>query len=73
MNKNDVIKSIDNNFNKHKGNLNRTNNPEWDSITHLNILVGLEEDFEIIIEYDDFKNLASLDEIYNYVKNIKGE
>lgn len=73
MNKKNIRKSIDRNFNKHKGNLNRANNPEWDSITHLNILVGLEEDFEIIIDYDDFKNLVSLDEIYNYVKEIKGE
>lgn len=40
----------------------------WDSIAHINLLMGLEEAFDLFIEVEDFAKLTSVAAIVEYLK-----
>ena len=41
---------------------------EWDSLGHLKLLLGLEEEFEIQFSMEEAGTLSSLQDIYNLIK-----
>ena len=48
--------------------------PQWDSVAHMSLIVGLEDEFDIMIETDDVIDLSSFEmakEIVNkYLQEI---
>jgi acyl carrier protein len=41
----------------------------WDSMGHLNLMMALEQTFDITLEVEDFANLTSVPAILDYLKN----
>ena len=41
----------------------------WDSLKHMNLLVSLEEEFDIEFDVEDIERLASFQAIYKYIYN----
>ena len=40
----------------------------WDSLGHVNLMISLEQTFDIQLELEDFENLASVPAILSYLK-----
>lgn len=45
----------------------------WDSLKHIEIIVTLEEEFDISIPVESAKNLDSMEKIVAFVKGVKNE
>jgi acyl carrier protein len=43
--------------------------PAWDSLGHLNLMMALEQTFDIMLDVEDFANLKSVPAILAYLKN----
>ena len=41
--------------------------PQWDSIAHMTVIVGLEDEFNIMIETDDVIDMSSVSKAYEIV------
>jgi acyl carrier protein len=41
--------------------------PAWDSLGHLNLMMALEQTFDIVLEVEDFANLKSVPAILTYL------
>lgn len=41
--------------------------PEWDSLGHVNLMMALEQTFDVYIEVEDFERLHSVRDILNYL------
>ena len=49
-----------------------SDNSSWDSLAHLNIIIAIEEEFDVDIPPEDFAMLHSnLNDIIKYIKNKK--
>jgi acyl carrier protein len=46
----------------------RADVPEWDSVGHLNLMLGLEERFHLSFEVEDLTRLTSVAAILDYLK-----
>ena len=57
--KNTFIKSLSINESSFKDTLEYNEIPEWDSIGHMTLMSGLEEEFEITLETDDIVDFSS--------------
>ena len=42
----------------------------WDSLKHMNLIIGLEEEFDIEFDDDDIGNLLNFDLIKIYIEEI---
>jgi acyl carrier protein len=42
---------------------------EWDSLALLTIIAELDENYGITIKSEDFKNIQTLQQLYNYTQN----
>jgi len=40
----------------------------WDSLTNLSLIAMLDDEFDILITYSDFKNLFTLSDLFELVK-----
>jgi len=40
---------------------------EWSSLVHLSIIMMLDQEFGASIDEDDFNNLHTVEDIYNYI------
>ena len=60
--KNTFIKSLSIEKDSFKDNLEYNEIPEWDSIGHMTLISGLEEEFKISIETDDILVLGSFED-----------
>ncbi len=40
----------------------------WDSLGHLNVMMAVEQTFDIMLEVEDFANLKSVPAILDYLK-----
>jgi acyl carrier protein len=45
----------------------RSDIPEWDSVGHLNLMLGLEGHFGVALEVDDLTRLTSVEAILEYL------
>jgi len=45
----------------------RADIPDWDSVGHLNLMLGLEEHFGVSFEIDDLTRLTSVKAILDYI------
>lgn len=43
----------------------------WDSISHVNILLKISKNFKIEIPGSEYQNLLSIEQIYNYILKKK--
>lgn len=41
--------------------------PQWDSIAHMTVIVGLEDEFDIMIETDDVIDMSSVNKAFEIV------
>ena len=57
--KNAFIKSLSIEKDSFKDNLEYNEIPEWDSIGHMTLMLGLEEEFNISLETDDIVDFSS--------------
>lgn len=57
--KSTFIKSLSINESSFKETLEYNEIPEWDSIGHMTLMSGLEEEFEITLETDDIVDFSS--------------
>jgi acyl carrier protein len=44
---------------------------EWDSLRHIEIILAVEEEFEITIAEDDFASLRSIDSISEHIASLR--
>lgn len=44
---------------------------EWDSLTQLTLIAELDEKFGVVIKMDDFKNITTLQDLYNEILSRK--
>lgn len=45
---------------------------EWDSLALLSVIAMIDEEYDVIIESNEFQKLTTVEDIYNYVtKNSK--
>jgi acyl carrier protein len=42
--------------------------PAWDSLGHVNIMMALEQSFDLYVEVEDFDRLRSVDAIVRYLQ-----
>jgi len=49
----------------------RGNTEQWDSLRHLQIIAGLEEEFGIDIPIDKVAEILSVSDILRYVESVK--
>ena len=40
----------------------------WDSLAHVNLMMGLEQTFDLFLEVEDFPKLTSVEAILEYLK-----
>jgi acyl carrier protein len=45
-----------------------TSVPDWDSVSTVNLINVVEEDFGILIDVDDVEYMVSFDRVFNYLK-----
>ena len=45
------------------------NYPEWDSLRRLSLIVVLDEEFDLILEDEEFNKLKTLEDILKVIKN----
>lgn len=43
----------------------------WDSLTKLSLIAAMDEEFDVLIEDNDFKNLISIQDLYDFIIKIK--
>ena len=43
--------------------------PQWDSVAHMSLIVGLEDEFDIMIETDDVIDMSSFKKAKEIVNN----
>lgn len=43
--------------------------PAWDSLGHVNLMMALEQTFDIFLDVEDFPKLISVPDILEYLKN----
>jgi len=41
--------------------------PQWDSVAHMTVIVGLEDEFDIMIETDDVIDMSSVAKAYEII------
>jgi acyl carrier protein len=46
---------------------------EWDSLTYLSVIAMLDDEYDIVIETEDFKKLKTVGELMAEVKRRKSE
>lgn len=51
---------------------NREDVPEWDSLSHLSLILELEEEFHLGLTPEEIENMKSVDEILKVIQ-IRGE
>ena len=49
--------------------LNKLNAERWDSLAHLNLIISLEEEFEISIVYDELDSITSFSSALAFLEN----
>ena len=71
--KNAFIKSLSIEKDSFKDNLEYNEIPEWDSIGHMTLMSGLEEEFNISLETDDIVDFSSFQKGIEILKkyNVK--
>jgi acyl carrier protein len=42
--------------------------PQWDSVAHMTVIVGLEDEFDIMIDTDDVIDMSSVSKAYEIIK-----
>tara|TARA_B100000575_G_C23132086_1_gene656863 strand:- start:895 stop:1119 length:225 start_codon:yes stop_codon:yes gene_type:complete len=42
--------------------------PQWDSVAHMTVIVGLEDEFDIMIETDDVIDMSTVTKAYEIVE-----
>ena len=42
--------------------------PSWDSLAHVNLMMSLEQTFDLFLEVEDFPKLTSVQAILNYLE-----
>ena len=52
-------------------NVSQKNCDEWDSMAHLNIIIAIEDEFDVSIDPDDIVTLSSFDDICKYINKTK--
>ena len=65
------IKSLSLDIKKFSENLKYNEIPEWDSIGHMTLMSGLEEDFKITMETDDIVDFSSFKKGMEILKKYK--
>ena len=65
------IKSLSLDIKKFSENLKYNEIPEWDSIGHMTLMSGLEEDFKITMETDDIVDFSSFKKGIEILKKYK--
>jgi acyl carrier protein len=43
--------------------------PTWDSLTGMAVLAMIHDNYKVDISPDDFRNLRTIEDVYNYVVN----
>ena len=71
--KNAFIKSLSIEKESFKDNLEYNEIPEWDSIGHMTLMSGLEEEFNISLETDDIVDFSSFEKGKQILKKYKVE
>jgi acyl carrier protein len=51
-------------------NVSQSNCDHWDSMAHLNIIIAVEEEFEISIEPDDITEIKSFSDFKEYLRRL---
>ena len=64
-------KSLSIDENKVKNELKYNDIPEWDSIGHMTLMSGLEEEFNISLETDDIVDFSSFEKGIEILKKYK--
>lgn len=44
---------------------------EWDSLAQLTLIAELDEQFGVVIKMNDFKNINTLQEMFDWIKNLR--
>lgn len=44
---------------------------EWDSLAQLTLIAELDEQFGVVIKMNDFKNINTLQEMFDWIKNLQ--
>jgi acyl carrier protein len=44
---------------------------EWDSLAQLTLIAELDENFDVTIQTSDFKNINTLQELFDHIQNQK--
>ncbi|MCO4314538.1 acyl carrier protein [Pectobacterium versatile] len=50
--------------------ISKDNCESWDSINHVNIILELQDEYDIKIDHQDIDKLLSYNSILNYLKNL---
>jgi acyl carrier protein len=45
--------------------------PEWDSVGHLNIMLSLEEEIDVVLDVEEMIRLTSIPAIVAYVERVR--
>ena len=69
--RNVFLKSLSIDASKLNDKLKYNDIPEWDSIGHMTLISGLEDEFKISIETDDIVDFSSFEKGKEILKNIK--
>lgn len=46
--------------------------PEWDSVGHVNLMMSIEQEFDLMLEVEDFAELTSVSAILKYLAKHGG-
>ena len=46
--------------------------PEWDSVGHVNLMMSIEQEFDLMLEVEDFAELTSVSTIVDYLAKHGG-
>jgi acyl carrier protein len=44
----------------------------WDSLSFLSVLAMLDEEYDVVIEGNDFRKLVTIEDLINEIRNRKG-
>ena len=44
---------------------------EWDSLAQLTLIAELDDNFDVTIQTSDFKNITTLQELFDHIQNQK--
>lgn len=45
--------------------------PEWDSVAHVNLMMSIEQEFDLFLEVEDFARLTSVEAIAEFVAQAR--